>query len=118
MKQRETYNRVKKAFRTLRQHNLICRMNHLCCMTCASHDLGTKCNERNKEGAVYFHQQDTDCFWGCSKLHIRYFHNDEDDDGKTLEVGKLVYQTLKEEGVTVEWDGNAGKTIVVLAEEE
>ena len=130
MNRKETYNRVKQAFKKLRKHGLICRMNYLCCMTCASSDLGTKCDEREKDGAVYFHKQDYENFWSDysylekrnlqdedtpihRNLHIRYFHK---EDGRTVEVGRLVQEVLMTEGLHIEWNGDADQTITVVSE--
>ena len=119
MSRKQVYNRVKEVFRKLRKHNLVCRMNHLCCMTCASHDLGIKCDERGKDGAVYFHNQDYDSFWNGyygrdAELHIRYFVNKDDaTDTESAALGHLIHETLVVEGLTVEWSGDPGKTIVV-----
>jgi len=135
MNQDETYAAIKNAFKKLRKYGLICRMRHLCCMSCASSDLGQKCDERNKDGAVYFHRQDYDGFFGDandrwgrsyrrynpnheSTLMIRFFSATEDKDNSkvtTKDVGELAYVALEDEGLDLEWDGSPHHCISVIA---
>jgi len=123
----EIYAKVKSAFKKIRKHNLIARINHLCCMSCASSDLDRQCEDRDKDGAVYFHRQDYDGFFRdfthhekkksfegikplTSTLHIRFLAN---KDELSVWVGRLAVEALTSEGLTVNWDGNPSKTIGV-----
>jgi hypothetical protein len=102
---------LKTIFAKLRKDNLICRMNYLCCMSCASYDLSEKVDNKNADGAVYFHRQDNDNFNETGRLHLRYFTRTDSGDCKAL--AEKVVAALKAENLPVEWDGDPTRTILI-----
>lgn len=107
----KVYAGVKKVFAKLRKENLICRMGYLCCMSCASSDLSQKVDEKEKAGAVYFHQQDKYGFQESGTLHIRYFTRTDSQDSRAL--GHKIVKALVAENVPVDWDFDPNRTITV-----
>jgi hypothetical protein len=101
---------VKKAFAALRKNeHVICRMNYLCCMSCASSDLSQQVDDKQKKGAVYFHNQDNASFKETGRLCIRYFTRTDSQDSKKL--GETIVQYLTEHGVETDWDGDPTRVI-------
>jgi len=111
----EARKKVREVFKRLRKKNLICRMNYLCCMSCASHNLGQKIKDTDIFGAVYFHRQDNDGFLEDGYLNIRYFGN---DDEKTEMVGQIVQNELVNAGLDPIWDGDPSQTIAIDVSKE
>lgn len=121
----QTRAKVLLAFKDLRKEGIIARANHMCCMTCASYDLGERLEKDTKKiGAAYWHRQDE---WphdeltklGCRKdendgtLMIRYFGSkDTDDDAR--EIGDKIVAALTKHGVKVKWDRDPNVTIQVV----
>ena len=102
-------NSAKKAFAVLRRNGIYARFSmNICCATCASYECGTKVEANDKYyAAAFFIKSDED----AGAIFISYFNQDDNTDEKNAEVGKIVFETLQNAGVTVKWDGNPNKTI-------
>ena len=132
LSKQKAYNAVKRAFASLRKQNVIARMNHKCCMSCALADLGPRVDEEKKDGVAYFHGQDYQGYYekldGCDfrrarerkheprhALPIRYASAEETDKAM-VEFGHRVVAALKAEGLDTDWDGDPGKVIYIYGD--
>lgn len=109
----ETRAALVKVFAALRKQNLIAKMNHMCCSTCACADLGPKVTEKGADGAVYFHRQDNDGFKECGELHLRYF-SENDDNEKCIEIAHKIQAELGKVKIPSVWDGDTAHTIQIF----
>jgi hypothetical protein len=101
--------KVSGAFRELRKRNLLAHKNFLCCSKCASTELYEVAVEKNKRGYVYYHRQDTaDIAKG--NLCIRYC-SAKDDENDTKEIGNIVVEELRKQGLEPEWNGDPSRVI-------
>lgn len=115
--------KVKAAFAALRKdHFMLARMAHLCCMSCASSDLYDTAQKRREKGyklysgVVYFHRQDDESFWASGYLMIRFMGKHDPEDSlayPTQKVAELVIKALKDQGLEAKWDGNTDRCIEV-----
>jgi hypothetical protein len=112
-----------QAFGDLRKQGLIARANFRCCQSCAGYEISEKVSKMSKEeagkvkGCTYWHQQDEDDLKERGSLYLAYGNLETTGNGTvglpTVEVGKMVLETLKKYGLTVEWDGSEGSRIQV-----
>ncbi len=112
-----------QAFEDLRKQGLIARANFRCCQSCAGYEISEKVSKMSKEeagkvkGCVYWHQQDEDNLKERGSLYLAYGNLETTGNGTvglpTVEVGKMVVETLKRYGLSVEWDGSEGSRIQV-----
>ena len=112
----EVRNRVKAAFTDLRSFGMIARMNHMCCMSCATASLDEVTKKSKRQSAAYFHRQDNECFTNGGPLHIRFFH--DNDEKQVMWVGQVVQLTLLNHGLEAVWDKNPSHTIKVTGLKE
>lgn len=106
---REARGKLTRAFRELRKKNIRARANFMCCGGCASSAIDIK----GKRGGVWWHQQDDSGFREDGQLYIGF----STKDGKgSLAIGKDLAQSLKDQGLDVEWDGDSGTRVLVYAE--
>ena len=114
----EDRGKIRGVFAALRkEHGFICRMRFWCCMSCGCEgieELAEKAKEKGqqKHGWAFFHQQDETGWWEYGCLYLAY----GDIDGgqyNTVQVGKMLVKALKEQGLTVEWNGKAAQRILV-----
>lgn len=121
----EAQDKLTAAFKTLRKQGFIARQRHLCCNSCAgckiADDVETKVKagklRPDFKGAVFYSRQ-SGIFRDdrISKLYLQFgqVSTDHGDKGiPTVEAGKLICQTLREAGLTVEWDGTEHSCILV-----
>ncbi|MFQ5801391.1 MAG: hypothetical protein ACE5JQ_00670 [Candidatus Methylomirabilales bacterium] len=101
-----------KAFKKLEKKGLIARANFMCCTTCASNGVAWDAEITGVKGGVYWHAQDEESLGQRNELHIG-FAAAGFDSGNTAEVGKILAETLTEEGLDVIWDGDPNKKVLV-----
>jgi hypothetical protein len=124
-KRRELASRMTAAFEDLRKQGIFARQNFMCCMGCASSNIGEMAKKANAKnpgryiGAAYYHQQDSDDFKEQGRCHIGYGYvpggplSGLPDDLATLTIGNAVRSTMERHGFSVEWDGSPNKRILV-----
>jgi len=114
---------VLEAFKNLRKQGLIARANFLCCSNCAGSEIESYVSNLPEEkakrikGCVFWHKQDEDDIWRHGEMYLAYGSIDSSKHGEvglpTKEVGELVVRALKEQGLSVEWDGDPHVRILV-----
>lgn len=117
----EVRDKMKSVFAELRKRGFIARMNHLCCMNCASTDLGAKAEERELRRIAYWHRQDEEYLQKSGSLYIGYGWaeytgerlSNQKHDELTRETGLLIADELKRQGVPYYWDGDPNQRILV-----
>jgi hypothetical protein len=111
---------VHKVFPALRRKGILARSNFLCCQSCAGYDLATQATKKNSLGYVFWHNQDEERIWGSGELMLAYTGSEEcntppKNAKSTLEIGRMVIEELKRNGISYDWDGTDGQRICVLA---
>lgn len=94
----ENKKKLNKAFTALRKAGYTAKQNFLCCQSCAWNAL----SDKEAEKAVFYHRQDTERMKESGELWLAW-------SGK----GKEIVKILKEQGLTVEWEGKKGTRIMV-----
>ena len=114
-----------KAFQTLRKQGFIARQNFSCCSGCAGYELTEMASDRKDKGvevkgAVFYHRQDAEVFGSRSRsnfLMIRFSPLDSTKHGviglPQEVIGDAVVAALKEQGLSVRWNGLASECIKV-----
>jgi hypothetical protein len=108
--------RVKNAFKELRKRGYACRMNFMCCGSCASYALHEKYDGKGKKGHVYYSRQGEDAFrcseggWGrgerTDRLHSNLYLSWSGD-------GYEIAAVLRKHGLNVEWEGSEAYCVIV-----
>jgi len=119
--------KIKDVFKALRKKQIIARMDHLCCSSCAGYSLATKLDEmpeakaKKKIGFAYWHGQDEESYQKYGTLTIRYGGIDTrrypDRDKETgidsKKIGEMIVAEFLAAGVPVKWNGDPNKCIFV-----
>lgn len=107
-----TDSEITKLFAAFNKQGILAKYNHLCCSNCASTDLCDKAAKSDSYiGIAYNHQQDVDSFaTDPTKLVIRYCQTD-DDKYRAEHVGMIITFIARQQGFTVDWNGDASKVI-------
>lgn len=95
-------NKVRKAFDTLRKKGYTCKEKYLCCQNCAWHAL----THHQAKKAIFWHKQDEETLRYSGKLYLAWSGD-----------GDVIYAALKEQGLTIEWDGTENTRFKVTFEE-
>ncbi len=113
---------VQKAFKDLRTHGFVARMNFMCCASCAGSQLMAEPRLADK-AYCYFHQQDGEVFDRRAggdgirgKLHLR-FGKLSKEDGTELEmklIGQAILTALRAQGLAATWSGDPKECVMVL----
>lgn len=116
-------SKVTKAFRALRKRGIVARRNFKCCGSCASAAIQCEIEAMPKPdrpiGAVYWHRQAEAGFRDRGVVYINFgsAKDGEDAYGKeTEEIGSMLVDALKAEGVLVDWDGSPWTAVMICAE--
>lgn len=127
-KLKEVRGLVLKAFKDLRKQGLVARANYSCCSSCAGDTIASELDDKIAKGlsernfplgCVYWHQQDDEHYFEDGKLHLRYGQIECENSKRSTalsskDVGGLVLEALRSQGLIVDWDGNEDATIVVV----
>lgn len=107
----EFKGKLTKAFKQVRQTaNVLARQSHLCCMSCATSDLGQKLEGSSKAGAVYYHRQDAEHI-DDGYVWVRFFPADESDEA-SLHIASLACAAFAAQGLRTIWNGSPDTCIV------
>ncbi|PGH02033.1 hypothetical protein AJ80_08927 [Polytolypa hystricis UAMH7299] len=110
-------DKLTRAFDSLeRNHKIIARMNHECCQTCALATLGHDRDEDETKGYVFFHEQTTESVVEGGDVYL-YHGSFTKSEKKNEEVARTIVRVLRRAGLTVQWEGDVGKAIVMSCEE-
>lgn len=97
-----TKQKITQSFRDLRKAGYFARQNFWCCQGCG----WSAIPEESKHKAVFYHRQDTESFDGKElkrPLHLAW-------DGDGHEIAGI----LRNNGLSVEWNGSPDTRIKVL----
>ena len=117
-------NRISKAFQALRSQGFIARQSFMCCGSCAGAELSNRVEHYSDDirgkckGCVFYTQQQAAAARdGADQIYLSYGPLHTDKAGtvglSAEEVGRAVAGALHEAGVTFEWNGDGGQSIVV-----
>ena len=86
------------AFRQLRKAGYFAMQDFWCCSTCG----WASVPEEKQDRAVFYHRQDTPDIKEFGNVHLAWSGD-----------GEEICNILRENGLTVKWDGSANKRILV-----
>jgi hypothetical protein len=92
------FNRIEQ------KHGIAMRSNFLCCQSCGHAEL-----EKENLQYGFYHVQDMEHAARDGKLYLAFSTEGEDD----VQTAETIVNEMRAEGCTVEWNGTAGKRIVV-----
>ena len=113
-------DRIDVAFAKLEERGYLARACHLCCAGCAGSDLANQAEAMPPRarglilGAVFYHEQDAESI-PEGQVAVRFCGGADDSDKVMVEVGKLACDSLRRQGLTVEWSGKANEVILAKA---
>lgn len=100
---------LEAAFEALEDGGIVAREDFACCAQCGHAEIRGEMEEDSR-GYVFFHQQRTEAAVLDGELYLYYGarspHPAED-------VAREITERLRGEGLSVEWDGDTGKAVVV-----
>lgn len=91
-------SKLNKAFRALRKAGYFARQNFWCCQTCAWADVPDEFEHK----AVFYHRQDAADLKERGYVYLAWSGN-----------GEEICSILRENGLSVKWDGSSNKRILV-----
>ena len=92
-------------------HGILARANFSCCMGCATCELGHELEESDDHwGGVYYHKQNAEGLEKHGTCYVGFFT--EDGNG-TADLAAKACEIFKNQGLEVEWEGDAGQKIKV-----
>lgn len=100
------------AFDTLEHdQKILARMNYACCRTCGVAEIGVGGNE-DAQGYVFFHEQGTKGLVSSGRVFL-YFGAFTESKSENEAIGRAVVESLRGEGLSVEWTGDLNTAIEV-----
>lgn len=103
--------RVTEAFKQLRKRGFYAKQHATCCQTCAVDELPPASDKQ--QYYVFYHQQDDESVKETGRLYLSYGALDDADDGEAAPTGYLVFNALRDAGLTATWDGDVSQRIEV-----
>ena len=102
-------DRLDAAFAALESRGIVARQNFTCCQSCGHGEIydeveGARGAGRAVRGYAFYHQQDTESAIHYGELYLAYGSTDE--SLSTADVGERVADALREQGLSVDWDGS------------
>lgn len=91
--------KISKSFAQLRKMGYFARMNFWCCSTCAWADVP----EEKSDKVIFYHNQDNDSLKESGSTYLAWASPNPQE----------IIDVLKNNGLTVEWDGKSGTRILV-----
>jgi hypothetical protein len=105
-------DRLTAAFVRLEAAGIVARESFTCCQTCGFAEIGGEVSEQvPARGFTFYHQQDAEGAVDGDGLYLAY--GSFGPPLTTAEVGAEVVETLRGQGLTVEWDGDTNRRIFV-----
>ncbi|MBL7262177.1 DUF6891 domain-containing protein [Paractinoplanes lichenicola] len=105
--ERTDSDRLTDAFRALDMAGITAREDFACCRNCGTTEIR---DEGAGRGYVFYHEQDAQRAVNGGGVWLAYGHAGAEP---TVELGEEIAAALRAEGLTVEWDGEAGQRILV-----
>lgn len=93
-------SKTQAAYKVLRKAGYVCRSNFWCCQGCGGSVLATDYDDPDKY--IFWHQQDTESAENGGELYLAW-------DGNGWEIA----YALREQGLTIHWDGTSANRIAV-----
>ncbi|KAK7181063.1 hypothetical protein DPSP01_003585 [Paraphaeosphaeria sporulosa] len=108
-----SHDRLERAFNRLEAQGITAAMNFTCCRSCGFEEIGDVANEGD-HAFVFFHQQDAERLDGedCD-LYLAFGDHEDESRAAAEKAGREVVQLLRDNGLDVQWEGNANSRIVV-----
>lgn len=107
-------NRLNRAFKELESKGIMARQNYACCMSCGFAEMENEIDASGESwiGMVFYHHQDNDSRKKGLDFHLAYDSNNPDISQE--EIGKMVCESLKNNGIEFEWNNNPKSRIMVM----
>ena len=100
-----------RAFANLEADGIVARQDFTCCGNCGTAEIGDDVDDISaKAGYVFYHSQDTDSAIEGRGLYFNYGAFDDDEE-KSVEVGKRVVTALQQAGLQPQWDEQLNRRI-------
>lgn len=107
------FTKVDRTWRKLKRRK-ITGVRGLCCGSCSACEGGNRMDDNpDLVGYAYYHVQDRESA-DRTGLYIGFGARDASDEG-AVKIGQELYMLFVQDGFKVEWDGTAGKRLVVKA---
>jgi hypothetical protein len=114
------YDRLNTAMLKLEQNGIVARQNFTCCGTCGQAEIVDEVDEYNLKastsarGYVFFHEQGTEGAVDGEDLNFSYGAAFEGaTEEQDVAIGQELADTMKEAGLTVDWDGTLSMCVMV-----
>lgn len=110
-------DRLDAAFAALEDEGIVARQHFTCCGTCGVAEIGDEIDTvvargHAVDGYAFYHMQDTESAVEGDGLYLNYGSID-DDDARSVEIGRRIATVIAAAGLEVDWDGSLGKRIGV-----
>jgi len=109
-------DRLELAFAELNASGIVARHNFACCQNCGHAEMKDEVAQAQElgtvRGYVFYHMQDTSRAAEGGGLYLAYDCVSRGEK-KQAEIGHEVVAELRRAGLEVQWDGDAGKRILV-----
>ena len=109
-------DRIDAAFSALEARGIVARQNFTCCQTCGNTEIGAEIENFAKKakprGYTYYHEQDTEGACENGTLYLAY-GTVGGNDSDAVEIGNTICDTLRANGLTVDWSGHLDKRICI-----
>jgi hypothetical protein len=112
-------DRLDEAFAALEAEGIVARQNFTCCQTCGHAEIWGEIEEvsaeRDVDGYVFYHIQDTESACQGGGLYLAY-GTTEGGPKELADIGRRIVRALERAGLTVRWNGSTGQRIGVEME--
>lgn len=102
-------DRLTRAFRDLDVAGVVAREHFSCCRSCGVAEIGA---EGKGRGYTFYHWQDAQTAARGAGLYLAYGPG-ADGTATAGEIGRLVVEALRGNGLDAEWDGDPGTRVLV-----
>jgi hypothetical protein len=112
-------DRLDEAFTALEAEGIVARQNFTCCQTCGHAEIWGEIEEasaeRDIDGYVFYHMQDTESACEGGGLYLAY-GTTEGGSEEAADIGWRIVGALERAGLTVHWNGKTSQRIAVQVE--
>jgi hypothetical protein len=109
-------DRLDAAFAALEERGIVARQNFTCCQSCGHAEIGDEIEEFEEHGTpvgyAFYHMQDTERAAETGTFYIAY-GSVEDSPEDAIKVGHAIVEGLREQGLTVRWNGELSERICI-----